>query len=213
LAALTSVTFKVLPAAETEETVFIPKLDDNTAMTVMSEALQSQSEISAAAHVPSEGTYLRFEGIALSVLARRNRYITSLAQHCEVLTTVQSKKIWQRISNCHAIAHHPSHALWRISVAPSEGARVAAAISQQSDAQYFFDWGGGLLWLSVPIETDVRAHVTSGHAILYAAPETLRQHVGVFPPQQKTVAALTARVKQALDPEAKLNPGRMYRGV
>jgi glycolate oxidase FAD binding subunit len=213
LSAFTSVTFKVLPAPETEETVFISKLDDATAITVMSEALQSQAEISGAAHVPGEGTYLRFEGIELSVVARRDRYIKALSQHCEVLSFADSKNTWQRISNCQAIAHSSSDALWRVSITPSEGALVAAKISEHCDAKYFFDWGGGLLWMSVPVKTDVRAHVTSGHAILYAAPEKLRQHVGVFPPQQTAVAALTARVKHALDPEAKLNPGRMYKGV
>jgi glycolate oxidase FAD binding subunit len=213
LAALTSVTFKVLPAPETEETVFIPKLDDATAMTVMSEALQSQAEISAAAHVPGEGTYLRFEGIGISVAARRDHYVSGLQYTCEILNVEPSRKVWQRIRDCKVFATDATRALWRISVAPSEGAKVAAAIASQTDAQYFFDWGGGLLWMSVPPETPIRQHVAQGHATLYAAPEQLRRDTDVFQPQSPTVAALTARLKSALDPEAKLNPGRMYRGV
>jgi glycolate oxidase FAD binding subunit len=213
LAALTSVTFKVLPAPETEETVFVPKLDDATAMIVMSEALQSQAEISAAAHVPGEGTYLRFEGIGISVAARRDRYVSRLQHTCEILNAEPSRKVWQRIRDCKVFATDATRALWRISVAPSEGAKVAAAIASQTDAQYFFDWGGGLLWMSVPPETLIRQYVAQGHATLYAAPEQLRRDTDVFQPQSPTVAALTARLKSALDPEAKLNPGRMYRGV
>jgi glycolate oxidase FAD binding subunit len=215
LAALTSVTFKVLPAPETEETVFIPKLDDATAMTVMSDALQSQAEISAAAHVPGQGTYLRFEGIALSVAARRDRFVSALPLTCELLHAEPSREVWARIRNCKVYAHDAARALWRISVAPNEGAALAAAITAQADAQYYFDWGGGLLWLSVPAAQAaiVRNHVVTGHATLYAAPDDVRQSIGVFQPQSPTVAALTARVKTALDPAAKLNPGRMYKGV
>ncbi len=213
LAALTSVTFKVLPAPETEETVFISKLDDATAMVVMSEALQSQAEISAAAHVPGEGTYLRFEGIGISVASRRDRYVSALQHTCEILNAEPSRAAWQRIRDCKVFAPDHTRALWRISITPSEGAKVASAISKQTDAKYFFDWGGGLLWMSVPPETPVRQHMTSGHATLYAAPENYRRNMEVFHPQSSTVAALTARVKSALDPAAKLNPGRMYRGV
>ncbi len=47
------------------------------------------------------------------------------------------------------------------------------------DARYFFDWGGGLLWMSLPATGDggaerVRRAVTQGHATLYAAPDELR---------------------------------------
>jgi glycolate oxidase FAD binding subunit len=218
LAALTRVTFKVLPAPETEETVLISNLDDATAITVMSDALQSQAEISAAAHVPGEGTYLRFEGIGISVAARRDRFVSTLKYNCELLNAAPSHEVWKRIGDCRGLDHAPHRALWRISVPPSEGAKFAAAISAKTDAQYFFDWGGGLLWISVPADGDgaatvIRAAVTQGHATLYAAPEELRNRVSVFPPQSATVAALTARVKSALDPQAKLNPGRMYEGV
>lgn len=213
LAALTSVTFKVLPAPETEETVFIPKLDDATAMTVMSDALQSQAEISAAAHVPGEGTYLRFEGIGISVAARRDRYVSSLQHTCELLNAEPSRVAWQRIRDCKVFTHDAAWALWRISITPSEGATIAKDISNQTDAKYFFDWGGGLLWMSVPLDREVRHHVRNGHATLYAKPEDHRANIEVFQPQSPTVAALTARVKSALDPHAKLNPGRMYRAV
>ncbi len=122
LAALSSVTFKVLPEPETEETVFIPNLNDETAMTVMSEALQSQAEISAAAHVPGEGTYLRFEGIPISISARRDRFVSALNYDCELLKAAESKTVWKRIRDCRVFTHGPSQALWRISVPPVEGA-------------------------------------------------------------------------------------------
>jgi glycolate oxidase FAD binding subunit len=218
LAALTSVTFKVLPAPEVEETVLVSVRDDAEAIRVMSDALQSSAEISAAAHVPGEGTYLRFEGISVSVSARRDRYVAGLKLNCEIINAEPSRVIWAKIRDCKAIAHEATRALWRISVAPMQGAAVAAFIARQTDARYFFDWGGGLLWMSLPAAGDggavlVRSAFTEGHATLFAAPDDLRQRVQVFQPQAPTLAALTARVKLALDPHKKLNPGRMYKGV
>jgi glycolate oxidase FAD binding subunit len=218
LAALTSLTFKVLPAPETEETVRVSVHDDAEAMRVMSEALQSSAEISGAAHVPGEGTYLRFEGIDISVVARRDRFVAGLRRDCEILSADASRMIWTRIGHCKAIAHDTSRALWRISVAPMEGAAVAAGIVAKTDAQYFFDWGGGLLWMSVPASGDggaglVRSSFTQGHATLFAGPTELRQRIDVFQPQSATLAALTKRVKVALDPERTLNPGRMFGGA
>ncbi len=57
LAALTSITVKVLPRPETEETILVEGLDDTAAVSVMSLAMQSACEVSGAAHVPGEGTY------------------------------------------------------------------------------------------------------------------------------------------------------------
>jgi glycolate oxidase FAD binding subunit len=218
LAALTSVTFKVLPAPEVEETVLVSVRDDVEAMRVMSDALQSSAEISAAAHVPGEGTYLRFEGIGVSVSARRDRFVSALKLNCEVINAEPSRAIWSKIRDCKAIAHDATRALWRISVAPMQGAAVAAHISRRTDTRYFLDWGGGLLWMSVPATGDgsaalVRSAFTEGHATLFAAPDELRQQVEVFQPQAPALAALTARVKSALDPHSKLNPDRMYKGV
>jgi glycolate oxidase FAD binding subunit len=52
LAALTAVTIKVLPKPETEETLVLSGLDDETAVRTMSLALQSPCEVSGAAHLP-----------------------------------------------------------------------------------------------------------------------------------------------------------------
>jgi glycolate oxidase FAD binding subunit len=215
---LTAVTFKVLPAPETEETVRIAVNDDATAMRIMSDALQSSAEISAAAHIPGEGTYLRFEGIGISVAARRDRFVSALRHGCEIINETASRAIWTRIRDCKVLPHDASRALWRISVAPMCGAEVAANIATKTDARHAFDWGGGLLWMSVPAAGDggaalIRSSFSHGHAMLFAAPEDLRQRVDVFQPQSSTLAALTKRVKTALDPEGKLNPGRMFVGI
>jgi glycolate oxidase FAD binding subunit len=218
LAALTAVTFKVLPAPETEESVFIPLTDDQAAMVVMSQAMQSAEEVSCAAHVPGEGTLIRLEGTQVSVRARRARLLKLLGPVAEVFDETASRQYWSRIRDLRVFVHDDTRALWRISVAPMQGAAVAAKLLADGDVRHYFDWAGGLLWASLPASGDggaprVRGAIAEGHATLYAAPEDVRQHVPFLQPQETHLAALTGRVKQALDPLGKLNPGRMYKGV
>ena len=87
--------------------------------------------------------------------------------------------------------------------------------------QYFYDWGGGLVWIAMPPSADdagaalVRRAVAAvgGHATLIRAPVAVRAAVDVFEPQPAPLAAVTRRVKESFDPKGVLNPGRMWAGV
>src|SRR5438552_9678099 len=79
LAAMTDVTVKVLPRAETEQTLLVLGLDDASAAKAMSVAMGSSNDVSSAAHFPAPlaaiiqaeagtaVTALRLEGVAPSV--------------------------------------------------------------------------------------------------------------------------------------------------
>src|SRR5882724_11847206 len=83
LAVMTDVTVKVLPRAETEQTLLVIGLDDARAAQAMSAAMNSSNDVSAAAHLPAPlaasiqaeagtpVTALRIEGVAPSVQHRR----------------------------------------------------------------------------------------------------------------------------------------------
>ena len=99
-----------------------------------------------------------------------------------------------------------------------------AAIKNALDVTYFYDWAGGLIWLSTAESGDAGAEIVrsaiaqspiakSGHATLIRAPESVRATVPVFQTQPAPLAALTKRVKESFDPNRVLNPGRMYPGV
>ncbi len=216
LLAVTSVTLKVLPRPETEETIMIPYLADQEAVALMSLAMQSAADVSGAAHVPGEGTYLRLEGIAPSVAFRRARLLTLCGKHAAVLAEKDSTKQWQAIRDVKPLWKHRSHAIWRLSVTPSDGPAVAERISSSLDARYFFDWAGGLIWLAVAGEKDggaavIRKSYPSGHATLMRAAPSIRNQVPAFEPQAPALAALSRRVKAAFDPRNLLNPGIMAR--
>ena len=235
LAVMTDVTLKVLPAPEKTRTVLAFGLDDQRANGAMIAALQSPFEVSAAAHYPvgiarasavryvAEAgvavTALRLEGPAPSVVSRCSslRALLASAGEIEELHTANSQMLWREVGDVLPLAVEPRGSVWRISVPPSVGWSVANEIARGHDAKYFFDRGGGLVWLAVADAADaagigVRAAVkrAHGHATLIRAPSAIRAEVSVFEPQTPELAALTGRVKDSFDPRHILNPGRMY---
>ena len=97
---------------------------------------------------------------------------------------------------------------------------MAAAVAAEREARWFYDWGGGLIWLATgsdgdagagPIRRAVRAQ--GGHATLVRAPDAVRAAVSVFEPLAEPLMRLTAGIKAAHDPAGVLNPGRMYAGL
>jgi glycolate oxidase FAD binding subunit len=96
-------------------------------------------------------------------------------------------------------------------------------ISENFDsAEMFYDWGGGLVWLSLNLAeagqtggaAEVRAAVrrAGGHATMIAAPDNVRASAAVFDLEPGPLAALTQRIKANFDPRGVLNPGRMREG-
>jgi glycolate oxidase FAD binding subunit len=223
LAALTSVTFKALPKAESEETLVLEGLDDEAAIAAMSLAMQSACEVSGAAHLPRPlsgevaRTFLRLEGIPPSIAYRRDKLVKLVAADTRhrLLAGADSRTCWVALRDVHPLADGSERIVWRLSVPPADGARVVAGLAQQLDLRWFYDWAGGLIWLDVPPSQDasakiIRAALTTGHATLIRAADAVRTYVDVFQPQAPALAALTLRVKAAFDPIDIFNPGRMH---
>jgi glycolate oxidase FAD binding subunit len=229
LAVMTDVTIKVLPRAETEQTLLVLGLDDAAATRAMSGAMNSPNDVSAAAHLPAPlaatiqaeagtaVTALRLEGVAPSVEHRRQA-LEALLKPLGALIVwgeTDSRAFWRRVRNVAPFVND-DRALWRISAAPARGHLVAAAIGE---GECFYDWAGGLVWAALPPSGDAgaarvrRALGGEGHATLIRAPAAIRAAVPVFEPQQPGVAAVTRRLKESFDPKGALSPGRMYAGV
>ena len=238
LAAMTEVTVKVLPAPDKTRTVLLYGLNDQAAIGAMTRALQSSHEVSGAAHLPAGEaarsavsyvaraggpvTAIRVEGPGPSVEHRAAALRGSLGADgdSEELHGGNSAILWRELRDVAPFAAAPERPLWRISVPPAEGAEVARRLADGDAGRYFYDWGGGLIWLALPPQTDgapepVRAAVAAsgGHATLVRAARELRAAIPVFQPQDPAMAALTRRVKDSFDPQRVLNPGRMYAGV
>lgn len=231
LAVVTDVTFKVLPAAETEKTLVLSGLDDARAAAAMSEAMGSSAEVSGAAHLP-EGvagrflsgalagaarTVLRVEGVAPSVDYRIDLLTRLLKQFggAEIIEKRESQTLWREIRDCHPFTDGTEAAVWRVSMAPTEGHRMVDAFRRAAGANAYYDWQGGLVWLRMEAdpEADILrkliVHFGGGHATLVRATPAVRAALPVFQPQPPELAALSARLKEQFDPRNIFNPGRM----
>jgi glycolate oxidase FAD binding subunit len=174
---------------------------------VLSAALGSPHDVSAAGFDPARGSLLRIEGFAASVAARTDALCAELrVTPAEVVDGVASRQLWHAHAGAVALAASP--AVWRISVPPTE---APAVLEQLRPLRYLLDWGGGLIWAGFDVvdAPRVRAAFGAGHATLIKAPVADRAASPVFQPQPAVVAAAAARLKAAFDPRGVLNPGRM----
>ncbi|MBX3569038.1 MAG: glycolate oxidase subunit GlcE [Rhizobiaceae bacterium] len=229
LAVVTDVTFKVLPAAETETTLLLRGLLDDAAVAAMALAAGSPAEISGASHLPdmaaatvprlsgASATLIRVEGFGPSV-AYRIAHLRGLfgdTGRIEEVSGDESRAIWRAVRDCLPFADGTERPVWRISMAPGAGHQMAMALRMQAAAEIFYDWAGGLIWVKMqgdPGAELVRGLVRKfggGHATLVRATASERAAVSVFTPQPQALAALSARLKEQFDPKGILNPGRM----
>jgi glycolate oxidase FAD binding subunit len=230
LSVLLDVTLKVLPKPETSCSVMLFGLADQAAIFEMSRALNSQHEVSAAAHLPANiaarlgysqaVTLLRLEGPEPSVDYRAD-VVAAMSSNSTKLNASSSTVLWSKIAAVQPLLDTKNKTLWRICPIPS--ASYAAFYKIKSligSAEGFYDWGGGLLWVSVDDDVSdggaklIRAVMAEigGTTMLFRAPQSIRQSVAVFEPMNKALSALTRCVKVSFDPHGILNPGRMREG-
>jgi glycolate oxidase FAD binding subunit len=207
LGVLTEVGFKVLPKPETVASLVFEGLDAARAVAAMTAATGTPYEVTGAAHLPAEGrTMLRLEGFAGSV-AHRAKELSRALQRFGAARLVEGPGDWAAVRDAAAFGGRDG-AVWRISVKPSDGATVAAALPRPD---LVMDWAGGLVWALVDEEVDVRGALRGipGHATLVRASEPAKARWGVFPPEPAPVAAISRGLRAKFDPAGVLNPGRM----
>ena len=236
LGALTELTFKVLPRPRRRVTLMLRGLGDADARAVLSRGLGSPFEVDGAAHLPAgiaarsavasvrdgAATLLRLGGFAESLDYRVEELRLHLETGAEIarLDDAETDTVWAEIRDVRLLADPADGAIWRVSVAPTDGPALATGLCQALAAEAFYDWGCGLVWLAVADRPDagagaVRAAVADagGSAMLVRAPDAVRTQVPVLPPLDRVAEPVSRRLKAAFDPAGILNPGRMYAGM
>jgi glycolate oxidase FAD binding subunit len=234
LTLLTEVTIKVMPRPETACTLLLPGLTDEAAIPLMAGALNSPHEISAAAHLPmpaaqrlgfaeSALTAFRLEGPAPSIAFRADALVNAFGSGHR-LDAAETATFWRKIGEVALLPPVEGRIVWRLCPTPSAAPALTAAIRRRlPSADFFYDGGGGLVWLSLDAAeagADAGAAIVraalkplGGHATLVVASEATRATVELFEPEAPALAALSRRIKQGFDPCGVLNPGRMWEGV
>ncbi len=228
---LTEVTFRVLPVPPATETIVISGLDDEMAAKAMAAAIALPVEISGAAHLPAsvrsrfidgalpegEATVLRLEGLSASVDVRAQKLAAVMEAFGPVtkLGMETSLTLWRQIRDVAPYVDGTEKPLWRVSVAPSAGYHLVAALRLEAGIDAFYDWQGGLVWMRMEADPEaefVRRYIRAlggGHATLIRASEAARAQIPTFEPLPDAVAALSARIKAKLDPAGIFGPGKM----
>ncbi|MGV3549619.1 FAD-binding protein [Rhizobium sp.] len=214
---MTEVTFKVLPKPKATHTLCIEGLSDAQGNALMAKAMATPLEINGAAHLSfglrfgafggESVTALRIEGPEASVQTR----IARLADICRdagpqrILEEDNSRAFWRGIRDVEAFADQSDTVVWKVSVEPTEGARFVARVRQTMQADAFYDWQGGLVWLRLPGEADataIRSLLASkgSHATLVRASREIVGHVPRHQPSDQATRIIAGRVKQKFDP-------------
>jgi glycolate oxidase FAD binding subunit len=221
LAALTETTLKVLPKAETEQTLLLFGLGEEKGLAALRKASGSPFEVSSFAFDPRENiAALRLEGPEISVVKRRDDLVALLAPlgaAAETMDAENSRALWMRLRDAEPVAAGEG-VVWRVSLAPTDGFAFVESLRRHGAPllAHIYDWAGGLVWLRLEAAADAHAGVIraivdglGGHATLIRADAATRAAVDVFHPQPAPLAALTRRVKEAFDPRHILERGRM----
>lgn len=227
LAVASTVTVKVNPKPETSATFQLTGLSEQDGINALCTAMGSSAEVSGAAHLPSDidgsvsRTILRLEGFATSVDYRFKTLQKLLGEFGtpDRLMQPESETLWRSVRDV-APFTGSDVPVWRISLTPTSGPQFVKRLKDQFDLKSYFDWSGGLVWLTCPDgdirEAQIRSVLTElggGHATLVRAAPSVRSNVSVFQPQPGPLAALSKRLKEQFDPIGILNPGRMVSGV
>lgn len=222
LAFMTEVTFRLLPVPETALTVVVSDLNDAQAAAAMATAMSMSVEVSGAAHLPESvrgrflggrladgaATVLRLEGLSASVSVRAEKLTAAMASFGPVgtLDPADTAQLWREIRDVHAFADGTARPVWRISVAPTAGHQLVAALRLETGVDAFYDWQGGLVWLRMEADPEaelVRRYIKAlggGHATLLRASAGVMAATQVTQPQGEAIEALTARIREKFDP-------------
>lgn len=231
LGLLTEVTFRTVPRPKSAATLVISGLGDPEAALAMAAAMAMPAEVSGAAHLPQtvrgrflagslpggEATVLRLEGDAESLSER----LADLTAHLDafgpltVLDAEATGQLWREIRDMHPYADGSRRPLWRVSVAPTHGAPLVAALRLEAGIDAYYDWQGGLVFMRM--EADPEAAVLrrllksggGGHATLLRATPEARAGIPAFEPLSPVETLLSRRLKASLDPAGIFAPGHM----
>jgi glycolate oxidase FAD binding subunit len=168
-------------------------------------------------------TLIRLEGFAPSVDFRAQKLASAIGRlgQVSVIEADASEATWRAVRDAEVFGATP-HPVWRVSVAPSDGPAVVAALKKSHAIRYFYDWSGGLIWIEASdggphaLARELRTAVAAlggGHATLVRGSAALRAAVPPFEPLPEALAALSGRLKAQFDPRGILNPGRMVAGI
>lgn len=232
LALIGTITFRLHPLPEADRTVLVPRLDAEGLRAVVAGLRQAQLEpVAAAALLEGEGVGLglglRFEGFPPGVAEQAQRLFAlceRLGREAEPLEDAAAAAFWARHDAARTEGALRAKLTFPPAALPLASARalrpLLAALGRAAAAIYP-TLGVAFASGEVPdpaaaarAVADARAALgeLQGTLVLSAAPAAVRGRVDPWGPPPAALSVMR-RVKQQLDPGARLAPGRFVGGI
>ena len=235
LVVLTEITLKVLPLESDTKTIVISGLPLEDSLETMGSALNSSNNPSGDVYYtenfrtsfifndlayPGSITGIRLEGTFGSIDRRIKNFYNQWSlneKKTTILDKTQSIIFWEDTRSLKVFSN-TDKSLLRAVVPPSEMTNLISRL-RLFHANYFFDWGGGLVWLELDYLSSekidqIRKRVVDvgGYLTVIKSKQNLKDSTEVF-----TVDPIEFRIsqniKKSFDPKRIFNPGKMYRGI
>jgi len=193
LGVLLEVSLKVLPIPEFEKSLRTRE-DLHSAIRLMNEWAGQPLPLSAACY---DGEYLNIR------LSGKESAVSAAMRELELEDHPNGNEYWKALREQRLAFFSDAVPLWRLSVPSTHN-------TERINGRKLIDWGGAQHW----IKTSEQAHVVwetarelGGSATLFRGGD---RNGPIFQPLPDGLLTLHRRLKQAFDPKAILNPGRMY---
>ena len=169
----------------------------------MIDATATPFDVSGLSHFPKQKeTMIRVEGFENSVKYRVERLMEIVKKYGEIntLDADKSMQVWRNISLLSSLKSNNDD-LWRLSVKPTASTQI---VQKTKFNDYFYDWGGGLIWGLASPNQDVREHVPagSGHGTCL---QTKSKKIPMFHPYDGTISGIKEGIRKSFDPKQILN--------
>jgi len=243
LAALTEITFKVLPKKDSINTVVIYSEDNKTVTNLFNLLLSSSNEISGAVYIPNEpknNNYtinrekilkfndlkyqepflaLRIEGSKKSIEERGKEIFKELQlkkMKTSILDFYQSKLFWEKINNIELFSGTKNNLL-RVVIPPAKSLDLMEYL--KNNFKYYIDWCGSLFWIEVLDKENEKIKEIKEIILRLEGYLTIIKNSENLSSDidlftiNDTRLLLSQKIKESFDPKNLLNPGKMYRGL
>jgi glycolate oxidase FAD binding subunit len=240
---LWNLTFKVLPAPETSETLIIYNQKIESAFDFLDKAISSSNDISGAIFLPKEPevpgcvmniektfklndlkqegslTAIRIEGSKNSIDQRIKNLIDELKIinfNISILEIHQSEIFWNKVK-CLEFFSSSKNNILRIVIPPSECVKLVYQLSNKY--KYYLDWGGALMWMEAFELSEEMFESIRKKVVKLGGYVTMIKNSDYLPYVEDVFTIsrdrfnISQNIKKSFDPKRILNPDKMYAGI
>ncbi|HEY6931664.1 MAG TPA: FAD-binding oxidoreductase [Thermoanaerobaculia bacterium] len=231
LGLIVSTTFRLHPLPEDSATILAPGRDAKSVRALVAKIRDAQLEPTSVVAIWREGAFdvgVRFEGFRAGVADQRDRLLALQgnggAQACESLDAAAAKAFWER----HDTLRVEGTLRAKLTALPNAIEEIAEdllppllSVLERPGFLWYATLGLGFVSGDVGSPESAASAIdrtrrllarSDGSLTLSAAPGSLRAHVDVWGPAPSSLALMKS-VKERLDPDRRLNPGRFVGGI